>query len=173
MPLLDRNGYRDDAWTSVEGAAIEGVAHAIVTQENLAEAAGRTNAAHQFGVEVANNAEIAEIEPFFDRLALIAIRFPAFSDGRGFSLARRLRRAGFKGTLRVKGPIIADQWPYAISCGFDEVELPEASAQRQPGEQWLKAIAAMSFVYQRGYGGAASILDQRRAARAAGGSHGA
>lgn len=173
MPLLDRNGYRVDAWTVAEGAAIEGIAHAIVAQEHLAEAAARTNAPHQLGVEVANNADIATLEPFFGRLALIAIRFPAFSDGRGFSLARRLRRAGFTGTLRVKGPIIADQLPYAISCGFDEVDLPEESAQRQPGEQWLKAIAAMSFVYQRGYGGAASILDQRRAARAAGGSDGA
>ncbi len=59
-------------------------------------------------------------------------RFPSFSDGRGLSLAKRLRRAGFKGTLRASGPLIADQFREALDCGFDEIELPDAMAARQP-----------------------------------------
>ena len=42
--------------------------------------------------------------------ALIEIAFPAFADGRGFSLARLIRRAGFKGELRASGRLLADQY---------------------------------------------------------------
>ncbi|KAF0230540.1 MAG: hypothetical protein FD175_1492 [Beijerinckiaceae bacterium] len=119
----------------------------------------------EIGVEIANTVEIAALAPHFDALALIGIAFPAYADGRGFSLAKRLRRDGFTGTLRAIGPLIADQFAYALACGFDEVELPEANAARQPAEHWVKAAAAFSATYQRGYAREASILDQRRAAR--------
>ena len=54
---------------------------------------------------------------------------------------------------------------YAIACGFDEVELPEASAARQPVEQWVNALGQISHGYQRGYGDSGNILDRRRSAR--------
>ena len=50
-------------------------------------------------------------------------------------------------------------------CGFDEVELPEASAARQPVEQWTRALGQISHGYQRGYGDSGNILDRRRSAR--------
>ena len=67
---------------------------------------------------------------------LVRIHFPAFNDGRGFSLARRLRALGFTGRLRAFGPLIADQYPLARRVGFDEVEIPAALAARQPADQW-------------------------------------
>ena len=89
-------------------------------------------------------------------------------DGRGFSLARQIRRAGFAGEIRASGPLIADQFAYALSCGFDTIELPEANAARQPVPQWLHARDSFSATYQRGYGESGrNVLDQRRAARAA------
>ncbi|MEO9787281.1 MAG: DUF934 domain-containing protein, partial [Aurantimonas coralicida] len=91
----------------------------------------------------------------------------AFSDGRGFSLAKRLRRAGFEGTLRASGPLIADQFADALACGFDEVELPETMANRQPVQQWMEAKDTMSRHYQNGYGDDRSILRKRLAAREA------
>src|SRR5690606_10237684 len=97
--------------------------------------------------------------------ALIAIGFPAYSDGRGFSLARQLRRAGFTGRLRASGPLIVDQFAYALFCGFDEIALPASSAGRQPAEQWQRALGQVGARYQRGYGDGGSILDQRRAKR--------
>ena len=69
-------------------------------------------------------------------LTLIRIAFPAFSDGRGFTIARRLRLMGFTGRLRATGHVIADQYAMARRSGFDEVEIPEALATRQPAEQW-------------------------------------
>lgn len=68
---------------------------------------------------------------------LIAIDFPAFTDGRGFSLARRLRELGYDGTLRATGGLIADQYAMARRVGFDEVQIPADLAARQPQDQWL------------------------------------
>ncbi|MGL5447617.1 MAG: DUF934 domain-containing protein, partial [Rhabdaerophilum sp.] len=102
------------------------------------------------------------------RLSLIAIAFPSFSDGRGFSIAKSLRHAGYRGTLRAVGPLISDQFAYALACGFDEVELPEAVASRQPIAHWLAAARAFRATYQRNHQAqGTSIPDQRRAARAA------
>jgi len=67
---------------------------------------------------------------------LIGIDFPAFNDGRGFTLARRLRELGFKGRLRATGRLIADQYAMARRVGFDEVEVAADIAARQPQEQW-------------------------------------
>lgn len=78
----------------------------------------------------------ADLAPWLDRLAMIRVVFPATGDGRGFSIARRLRAMGFAGRLRAAGPLIADQYRAARRIGFDEVELPEALAARQPEPQW-------------------------------------
>lgn len=69
--------------------------------------------------------------------SLIAIDFPAFTDGRGFSLARRLRELGYSGRLRATGRLIADQYAMARRVGFDEVQIASDIAARQPQEQWL------------------------------------
>ncbi|WP_347267441.1 DUF934 domain-containing protein [Paracoccus sp. (in: a-proteobacteria)] len=68
---------------------------------------------------------------------LLAIHFPAMTDGRGFSLARHLRSRGYRGRLRAVGALIADQYAMARRVGFDEVRIPAALATRQPQEQWL------------------------------------
>ncbi|MDO5605356.1 MAG: DUF934 domain-containing protein [Paracoccus sp. (in: a-proteobacteria)] len=74
--------------------------------------------------------------------ALIRIGFPSFADGRGFTLARRLRMAGYAGRLRAQGHVIADQFPMARRSGFDEVEIDAALARRQPWPQWQGVINA-------------------------------
>lgn len=70
-------------------------------------------------------------------LDLVAVDFPSFSDGRGFTLARLLREKGYKGRLRAVGGLIADQYAMARRVGFDEVRISAALAARQPQEQWL------------------------------------
>lgn len=69
--------------------------------------------------------------------AVIAVEFPAMTDGRGFSLARRLRELGYGGRLRATGRLIADQYAMARRVGFDEVEISADLARRQPEAQWL------------------------------------
>lgn len=168
MPLLDRNGSAEDRWTRSEGAAIGNIPAALVPWEVLVEALDAQEPEQVIGVLIPNNIAFAELAPFLPRLGLVAITFPAYADGRGFSLARQIRRAGFAGEVRASGPLIADQFAYALSCGFDTIALPEANAARQPVPEWLHAKDSFSATYQRGYGESGrNVLDQRRAARAA------
>ena len=167
MKLLDRTGYRADPFTRTDVAGIAAAPQPLLPLAELEAGLAAVNG--QVGVEIANTTQPESLTPHFARLSLIAIAFPSFADGRGFSIARRLRRAGFAGTLRAVGPLIADQFAYALACGFDEIELPDAHAERQPFEQWRAAEATITGTYQRGYSAGSNILDQRRAARKAGG----
>ena len=164
--LVGEDGERTDSYTLVDAAAGLSLADGpvLVPLTVIDEAiAARRNA--RMGLLVANDAPVAAISAYFGAVDLVAVAFPAFSDGRGLSLARRLRRAGFTGTLRASGPLIADQFAEALACGFDEVSLPDAMAARQPIAQWMKAKNIVAGHYQNGYGTGASILQQRTAAR--------
>lgn len=88
-------------------------------------------------VEIGSNTAIEALPTAFEGVEVIAVTFPAFSDGRGFTLARHLRARGFAGRLRARGHVIADQYAMARRAGFDEVEIPDDLAARQPQEQWL------------------------------------
>ena len=59
----------------------------------------------------------------FGLLALVAVRFPKFTDGRGYSTAVMVRRAGYRGELRAFGDIGLDQVFYLKRCGFDAFAL--------------------------------------------------
>lgn len=80
-----------------------------------------------------------------DALPLIAVRFPAFTDGRGYSIARLLReRHRYRGELRAMGDIGRDQLHYLARCGFDSFELREGE---DPGAAQA-ALAEFSEAYQ-------------------------
>ena len=155
MPLLDRNGWKAEAFT-------------VVAYEDLGAALAAKAPAQRRGVVVPNDGHPRMLTPVQDRLDLIAVQFPQHKDGRVFSLGRMLRQQGFAGTLRASGHILPDQFGFALHDGFDEVEIDEAQAARQPVEQWLHARALISESYQQTRGGPATIFEKRRAARAAG-----
>ena len=79
---------------------------------------------------------------------MIRIDFPSFADGRGFTLAQILRRAGYKGRLRAKGHVIADQYAMARRSGFDAIEISADLAKRQPEDQWLARADWRAHNYQ-------------------------
>ncbi len=79
---------------------------------------------------------------------LVRVAFPSFADGRGFSLARRLRDAGYAGRLRAAGHVLADQYAMARRSGFDEVEIDAAMAARQPEAQWRARAGWQGNDYQ-------------------------
>jgi uncharacterized protein (DUF934 family) len=159
MKLIDATGhYVDDAFSR------EGGARVLVPFEALAAALADTP--EKLGVEVPNTVTTETLAPHFGKLALIAVTFPGYMDGRGFTIAKRLRNAGFKGALRAVGPLIAEQFAYGLSCGFTEFEIPEEHAARMPAEVFQAAAKAFEATYQRGYANRGSnILDARRAAR--------
>ncbi len=76
------------------------------------------------GAWVHGDSEPDELAEYLDRLPLIAIRFAAFNDGRGLSLATLLRtRFGFDGELRAIGAVHEDLVHYMLRCGFDSLLL--------------------------------------------------
>lgn len=89
------------------------------------------------GLDLAPDADVEGLRDLLAGAVMIRVGFPTFSDGRGYSIARRLRLLGYAGRLRAQGHVIADQYAMARRCGFDEVEISAELAARQPVEQWL------------------------------------
>jgi uncharacterized protein (DUF934 family) len=98
-------------------------------------------------VDVPSDAESDAVRTVM-QAPMIRIAFPSFADGRGFTLAAILRRAGYQGRLRAYGHVIADQYAMARRSGFDEVEISEELADRQPEPQWLARADWRAHDYQ-------------------------
>lgn len=76
------------------------------------------------GVVLPPDAELSLLASKLSALAVIAIEFPKFRDGRGFTLARSLRQHGYKGDLRAVGHFLPDQFLALIACGFSSFVTP-------------------------------------------------
>ena len=78
------------------------------------------------GVWLSSTDDPAVLADDAHRLPVIAIDFPAFTDGRGYSHARLLRqRHRYAGELRAIGDIQRDQLYYLAQCGFDAFLIPD------------------------------------------------
>ncbi|OLP61530.1 oxidoreductase [Xaviernesmea oryzae] len=96
----------------------------------------------ELGVLIAPADDVSELQPFLDRIALVALSFPAFNDGRGFSHASLLRsRLGYSGELRAVGDVLIDQIPLMLRCGITSVAVTNATAIRRLEENCLPGIA--------------------------------
>ena len=100
------------------------------------EAVALADLTDQTTVDLSNTDNPAALAGHLDRLTLIRVAFPAFNDGRAFTIARRLREMGYIGQLLAKGPVIADQYAMLRRVGFDGAEIPDDLAARQPADQW-------------------------------------
>ena len=89
------------------------------------------------GLDVPSDIDPQELTVHLADRSMIRIDFPSSADGRGFTIARRLRLMGYTGRLRAKGHVLADQYAMARRSGFDEVEIDDVLAARQPEDQWL------------------------------------
>lgn len=147
MPLVTDDGFAPDSWRRVDGDEPLTTSRAIVPLDRLDEALAA--GVDAVGVEVPADADLNLLLRRLHSIDLIALRFESFADGRGFSLASRLRRLGYTGRLRASGHVIADQWAFLKDCGIDEAEIDEAVAARQPEASWLRAASAISGSYQR------------------------
>jgi uncharacterized protein (DUF934 family) len=97
------------------------------------------------GVWLAPAEEPTRAAPLFDRLQLIGVEFPKFTDGRGYSTAVLLRtRLGWRGELRALGDVLQDQLFALRRVGFDSFAL---RADRDPQEA-LQGFTVFSDTYQ-------------------------
>jgi uncharacterized protein (DUF934 family) len=99
-------------------------------------------------IDVPSDTDPDDLADRLDTLEMVRVDFPSFADGRGFTIARRLRLMGYAGRLRARGHLIADQYAMARRSGFDEVEINQALAERQPEAQWLARADWQAHDYQ-------------------------
>lgn len=130
MPLLiDQKVVADDRWVRVEDTeqlTQLGDNKAILPWELFAQQQDELLTVDaELAVAIPNSLDVAELEPLLDRLAVIAVDFPSFADGRAFSQARLLRRAGYKGQIRAGGDVTWDRLRFMHRCGIDAMDIAE------------------------------------------------
>jgi len=128
---FEPDGWRrlaDDEAIPAEGGVLLPVARF------LGEAAADTLGNKPVGVVVGPADRVRDLVPHFDRLAVIAVDFPKYNDGRGFSHATLLRRAGYAGELRAVGNVLIDQVTMMRRVGFDALEVRHAVTRRYLAE---------------------------------------
>jgi uncharacterized protein (DUF934 family) len=119
--------------------------------------------AAEIGVWLAPDSEPADLVADFDKIALIAVDFPVFRDGRGYSIARLLReRYGYPGEIRAIGDVLRDQLRFYERCGFNSYAV---RADKDINDA-LNAFTEFTVQYQGAFD-EPSPLFRRRAAAAA------
>lgn len=95
----------------------------------------------ELGVLINPADDVRKLEGHLDRLALVAVAFPAFNDGRAFSHASLLRaRLGFSREVRAVGDVLIDQIPLMLRCGIDSFAVTNATALKRLAENRLPGI---------------------------------
>lgn len=129
----------DDAAVPAEGDVTVSLARWTSEREALAARTGQT------GVRLRPADEPDALVGDLEALPLIAIEFPKFTDGRGYTTARLLReRHGYQGELRAIGHVLRDQLFYMHRVGFDAFELAPGKSLTDA----LEAFSEFSVTYQ-------------------------
>jgi len=165
MPLVEGGHIVEDRYVhAIDEALIpDGVPVIVPAERFLADAAELVRRDGALGVAWPNDRRVAELEPWLDRLALIALAFPKFRDGRAYSQARLLRETyGFRGTLRATGDVLRDQFHFLARAGFDSFEVKKPA----DAQVFAEVLARYSVFYQPSADGRAPAL-RRRLQRAA------
>lgn len=168
MPLIDYSRPRgEDHGAPVEDRfirvadddALPDSAPVLLTLERfLKEEEALKGRNGEIGLIWPHNKPIDEIAPYLPRLALIALVFPSFRDGRAYSQARILReRLGWTGRLRATGGVLRDQFLLMARSGFDEFEPVKAA----DAAAFDEALSSYSVFYQPTGDGRKSLLRAR------------
>ena len=102
----------------------------------------------EIGVWLASDERPEDLKGDVQKFSVIAVDFPKFSDGRGYSTAYNLRaRLGYTGELRAIGDVLRDQLFYMQRVGFDAF----APRPDRKIEDVLKGLTDFSEVYQTSF----------------------
>jgi uncharacterized protein (DUF934 family) len=160
MPLVKNGKITSDIFLAIaeqaeipdDGAILISSARFLADAEALSRRAGRT------GVIWPNNRDVDDLVPYLGRLAVIALVFPTFRDGRAYTQARLLReRHGYRGELRATGQVLRDQFLFMLRAGFDAFEV------KKPGdaEAFAGTVKRYSVFYQPTGDGRITALHRR------------
>jgi len=160
MPLVENGKIVEDRYVRVDDAgSIPERAPVIISAKRfLADAATLVRRDGSLGVDWPNDKRVAELAPWLGHLALVALNFPKFRDGRAYSQARLLRETyGFRGTLRATGDVLRDQFSFLVRAGFDSFEVKKPADARV----FAEVVARYSVHYQPAADGSPSALRRR------------
>ena len=167
MPVLVKNlEIVEDPWTLIESPdrddpapdapAIFPFDYWISEFRATTEAKVRALRSPKTGFWVDGDADVEQIRDRLADASVVAVKFPAFADGRGLSLGVLLRsRCGFKGELRAFGDILPDLAQYLHRSGFDAFLVED----RRAAEVAIASIQSITDHYQ------ASVLEPQPAFR--------
>ena len=139
-------GWEEDVFTDVldedaipAGAAIVSLKRFMAEGETLL--AGRA-----VGVRLESDQAVEDLAYDLPRIAVAALVFPKYRDGRAYTSARLLReRYGFTGQIRAVGDVLLDRAQFLVRCGFDAF----VPADDSNPETWGAATRRYRHVYQR------------------------
>lgn len=101
------------------------------------------------GVWFASHEGPEALEADIARMPVIAVNFPKFVDGRGYSTAALLRtRYGYTGQLIAFGEVLRDQFNYLTRCGFDTLQPREGRYTDAQLDAAIASIGDYSEPYQ-------------------------
>lgn len=165
MPLIKNGALVDDPWvTLADDQPLPASGPVIVSLPRWrAERDALIARSGLLGVRLAAGEMVEPIAADLLHLALIALEFSSFRDGRAYSKARLLReRLGFTGELRAVGNVLRDQLLFMQRCGIDAFAIAGAHAI----EDWRRALTEFTVFYQPTADGRTPVswLRQRRRA---------
>lgn len=98
------------------------------------------------GVRIEAGEAVEDLAYDLPRLAVVALAYPKYQDGRAFTGARLLReRFGYAGEVRAVGDVLREQAGFMVRCGFDAFEPADGSS----AQEWQAAAQRFRHVYQR------------------------
>jgi uncharacterized protein (DUF934 family) len=166
MPLVENGKVVEDRYIRVADDAPlpEGVPVIVSAKRFLSDADALSRRDGLLGVSWPNDRRVTELKPWLGLLALIALDFPKFRDGRAYSQARLLRESmGFSGTLRATGDVLRDQFTFLVRAGFDSFDVKKPA----DAAAFAKSVERYSVFYQPTADGRVSALRRRLQSAAA------
>ncbi|MGY4627723.1 DUF934 domain-containing protein [Bradyrhizobium sp. USDA 4486] len=160
MPLVNGGKIADDSFVklAVDTPLPEGGDILVPAERFLGDAAGLLKRAGKVGVIWPNNRDIDELVPYLGKVAVVALVFPTFRDGRAYSQARLLReRYNYRGELRATGQVLRDQFVFMLRAGFDSFEVKKQA----DAEAFMQTVKRYSVFYQPTGDGRITALHRR------------
>ncbi|MGH6837383.1 MAG: DUF934 domain-containing protein [Methylocella sp.] len=125
MPVFKGDGFVSDDWRNLaQGDDLPPGGKVILTLAQWQARRLDVRSDILLGLLIEPGQDIGTIAPDLARFPLVAVAFPKFTDGRGYSIARQLRgHFGFAGELRATGEVLFDQLQLLARCGFDSFDI--------------------------------------------------
>ena len=136
--IITNKGFSSDDWMSRSVIEPANILSGNIGEEQLKKCQ----------LKLGNDFQVETLKSFLPYLNAISIGFPSERDGRGFSLARRLRQLGYLGILRATGHVMVDHYRHATQSGFNQIAISPKLANRMPEPYWQQQIDNFTPSYQ-------------------------